>query len=341
MLVKNFPSLESMNIWVDANKGRMRFGRVIIHPNDSVSLEYRRLTPNEEKSKILKIYKTIYALSFGGKSNILEYKRLLDEIISNKDYEYFQKCLRINFGIDLNNYASINEMRHRTWDIICYQSLTPIQERLKKYFKTKMIFQSGYDIYSDDPTYITMTHSGPLSSTYSLIATQSEISFSQNGAFINLINPNIYNVEFKRVNWINRPTGRVPYELFEHNSINSGTFSYFTQSSYRTTLPRDHGAEYLVTTTSRNPYSQNNYSVTLIKDNLLGKIEEFDSFEDNPLYYKRSPEVAKALGLRRTYLKVTKKDSINYVIFNQINETISEDFNLFNRYVSAIEYLTS
>jgi hypothetical protein len=339
MLVKKFLNIESMNIWVDANKGRMRFGRVVIHPDNSVSLEYKRLTPNELKAKILKIYKTIHALSFGGRSNLLEYKILVDEVINNKDYDYFQQCLRVNFGIELNNYASINEMKHRTWDIICYQTLTPIQERLKRYFKSKMIFQNGYDIFSDDPSYITMTFSGPLSSTYSLIATQSEISFSQNGSFITLTNPNIYNVEFKRVNWIDRSTGRVPYELFQHYSINSGTFSYLTQSTYQTTIPRDHGSDYLVTTTSRNPYYSYNYSVNVSKDSFLGKIEEIDSFENNPLYYKRSPEVAKILGFKRTFLKVTKKGNINSVIFNQINETISEDLNLFNRYVSACEYL--
>lgn len=339
MLIKKFLNIEAMNVWVDANKGRMRFGRIIIHPDDSVSLEYRRLTPAELKSKILKIYKTIHSLSFGGRSNLLEYKILVDEIINNKDYDYFQQCLRVNFGIELNNYASINEMKHKTWDIICYQTSTPIQERLKRYFKSKMIFQNGYDIFSDDPSYITMTFSGPLSSTYSLIATQSEISFSQNGSFITLTNPKIYKVDFKRVNWIDRSTGRVPFELFEHYLISSGTFSYLTQSTYQTTIPRDHGSDYLVTTTSRNPYHNYNYSVNVSKDSFLGKIEEVDSFENNPLYYKRSPEVAKILGFKRTFLKVTKKGNTNSVLFDQINETISEDLNLFNRYVSASEYL--
>ena len=197
-----------------------------------------------------------------------------------------------------------------------------------------------YDIYSDYPNYISMTYSGPLSSTYSLIATQSQISFNNNASFIHLYNSNIFNVEFKRVNWINRSTGRVPYELFDHYSINSGTYSYFTQSSYRTTLPRDHGSNYLVTTTSRDPYNQYIYDLSISKNNFLGKIEEIDSFENNPLYYYRSPEVAKVLGFKRTFLKVTKGGN-QPVIFSGVNETISEDMSLYNRYVSAINYILS
>jgi hypothetical protein len=338
--IKEFSNSESMQIWIDDNKGRMKFGGVTIHPDDTVSLEYRRLTPNEEKSKILKIYKTIYALSFGGRRNIMEYKSLIDEIIERRDYGYLQQCLTINFNIDISNYASLNEMKNDTWDQICFQSLTPIQERLKKLYKSKMVFQNGYDIFSDDPNYISMTYSGPLSSTYSLIATQSQISFNDNVSFIHLYNSNIFNVEFKRVNWVDRSTGRVPYELFDHHSINSGTYSYFTQSTYRTTLPRDHGSNYLVTTTSRDPYNQHIYDLSISKDNFLGKIEEIDSFENDLLYYYRSPEVAKVLGFKRTFLKVTKGGN-QPVIFDQVDETISEDMSLYNRYVSAIKYILS
>ena len=338
-LNKDFRNVELMEVWVDDNQGRMKFGGVIINPDDTVSLQYRRLTSAEEKSKILKIYKTIYALSFGGKSNLIEYKLLVDEVIGKKDYSYLQQCLIVNFGIDITNYTSIDQMKSITWEQICFQTRTPVQERLNRLYKSKQVFQNGYDIYSDDPNYISITFSQPLSSTYSVVGVPSEISFTQNGSFIELYSDKIFNVEFKRVNWIDRDGLRVPYELFEHYFINSGTFSYFTQSNYRTTIPRDHGADYIITTSSRDPYKSYNYSLTIIKDNFLGKIEEFDSFENNPLYYKRSSEVAKVLGFKRTYLKVTKRDYTTSVIFNNINETISEDMNLYNRYVSAINYL--
>jgi hypothetical protein len=340
--VREFLNVELMQIWVDENKGRMKFGRVTINYDDRVSLEYRRLTPKEEKSKILKIYKTIYALSFGGRSNILEYKSLVDEIIDRGDYSYFQQCLLINFNIDIINYASINEIKNGTWEQICFQTLTPIQERLNKLYKSKLVFQNGYDIYSDDPNYISMTFSGPLSSTYSVIGSvQPEINFNQSASFVYLNNPNIFNIEFKRVRWEIIDGVRIPFELYEHYSILSGTHSYFTQSSYRTTIPRDHGADYLVSTTSRDPYINHNYILTIFKDNYIGKIEEFDSFENNPLYYYRSSEVAKVLGFKRTFLKVTKKDNLQPVIFDNINETISEDMNLYNRYISAINYILS
>ena len=296
----------------------------------------------KDKDKIRKIYKTIHKLALGGRNNIMEYKGLVDEVINKGDYSYFKQCLLINFNIDVIDYRSVNEMRNGTWDSICFQTLTPVQERLKSYYKSKMVYQSGYDIYSENPNYIVMTYSGPLSSTYSVVATQSQISFTYStDLYINLSNNHIYNVEFKRVNWIDRGDGRVPYELFQHYSIDSGTFSYLTQSTYKTTIPTDHGADYVVTTTTRDPYYQYNYSLGISRDSYLGKIEEIDSFENDPLYYKRSPEVAKILGFKRTYLKVTKKGHVDYLIFNEVNEFVSEDMNLFNRYVSAIKYLLS
>ena len=297
---------------------------------------------NKDKNKIAKIYKTIHQLALGGKGNFIDYKILVDEIVGRGDYTYFKQCLLINFNIDVNNWKSINEVRNETWDSICFQTLTPIRERLKLFFKTKNVFQNGYDIYSDDLSYITMTYSGPLNSNYSLIGTQSEVSFTcSDDVYINLNNNHIYNIDFKRVNWIDRSGTKVPYELSQHYLIDSGTFSYLTQSTYKTTIPTDHGADYLVTTRSRDPFNQYNYSVSLLKDNFIGSIEEIDSFENDPLYYYRSPEVAKILGFKRTYLKVTKRGNIDYLIFNEINDLVSEDMNLFNRYVSAINYLLS
>lgn len=294
----------------------------------------------KDKDKIRKIYKTIHKIALSGRNNIIEYKSLIDDIVNRGDYSYFTQCLLINFNIDVINYRSVNEIKSGTWESICFQTLTPVQERLKSHYKSKMIYQSGYDIYSDNPDFISMTYSGPLSSTYSTIATQSQISFtSSSDLYINLSDDHIYNVEFKRVNWIDRGNGRVPYELFQHYSINSGTFSYLTQSTYKTTIPTDHGSDYVITTTSRDPYNQYNYTLDISRDSYLGKIEEIDSFENDPLYYKRSPEVAKILGFKRTYLKVIKKGHTDVLIFNEVNELISEDMNLFNRYVSAIKYL--
>ena len=46
------------------------------------------------------------------------------------------------------------------------------------------------------------------------------------------------------------------------------------------------------------------------------------------------------LGFKRTFLKVTKGGN-QPVIFSGVNETISEDMSLYNRYVSAINYILS
>lgn len=440
----------------------------------------------KERDKIKKIYITINRLALGGRNFALDYRILVDEIIEKKDYSYLGQVLLIYYDIDIRSYRNINEVKELTWNEICFKTSTPLQQKLKTLHKANNVFQNGFDFYSDDPKYLVMTYSGPLSSTYSVLATQSQISFTySNDIYINIQNPNVYNVKFQRINWINRDGVRSPLDLYDHHTIASGTYSYLTQSTYKTTIPIDHGSDYLVTTTARDPYEKQIYSFNLSKENYIGKIEEVDVWmdspepyyqyvtltysqplsstysviatqsqvgfsydvennltvyldnpygasgstepyvyelefnlvkwkngvptnlnynrkinsstqsyltspayiielpvnpfsdtgtqfiitskaknvgktasinqfysldfqtnnyeqvQDSPFYFYRSPEVATKLGYKRTFLKATKNGSITSQLFFSINTLISEELNLYNRYVNAINYLTN
>lgn len=239
-----------------------------------------------ERNKIFKIYRTINALAIGGRDNFIEYKKFVDEVVAKGDYNYFKISLLIRYRIEVSNYRTVNEMKNATWESICFQTLTPIQQKLKTFYKQKNIYQNGFDVYSDDPKYLSLTFSGPLSSTYSVIGSQSQISFTYStDLYINLENENTYNIDFKKVEWKIENGVRTPIDLFDYHSISSGTYSYLTQSAYKTTIPIDHGSDYLITTSARNPYVKETYSFNLSKDNYIGKIEEIDILTDKESDY--------------------------------------------------------
>mgnify|MGYP003331151703 CR=1 FL=1 len=125
---------------------------------------------------------------------MLYYKSLVSEIIDKGDYDYFAQCLIINYNIDVMKYRSISEMENATWENICFQALTPVQEKLKTFYSKQNIYQLGYNIYSDDISYLSLTWSSPLSATFSVVGTSSRISFSQvnNLVNINLLDSNFY-----------------------------------------------------------------------------------------------------------------------------------------------------
>ena len=272
-----------------------------------------------EKNKIFKIYRTINALAIGGKGNFMEYKNLVDEIVSKGDYNYFKMTLLIRYRIEVSNYRSINEMKNSTWESICFQTLTPTQQKLKVLYKQKNIYQNGYDVYSDNPKYLTFTYSGPLSSTYSQLATQSQISFTYStGVFIELDNPNTYNVEFKRIDWQINNGVRTPIDLFDYYSISSGTYSYLTQSLYNTTIPIDHGSDYLITTYARDPYLEQIYSFNLSKDNYIGKIEEIDVLTDRASDYYEYMTMTYSGPLSSTYSQLATQSHISFDFKNAL-----------------------
>ena len=276
------------------------------------------MTKNE-KAKIFKIYRTINAIAIGGRDNFFEYKKLVDEIVSKGDYSYFGMALLTRYQIDISNYNSIVDVKNNTWESICFQTLTPTQQKLKTLFKDKNIYQNGFDVYSNDTKYLSLTFSGPLSSTYSLTGSQSQISFTySNGIYINLDNPNTYNIDFKRIGWKIDGDTKTPTDLFDYHSISSGTWSYLTQSSYGTTIPIDHGSDYLITTYARDPYVKETYSFNLSKDNYIGKIEEIVALTDRETDYYQY--------MSMTYSGPVESATQSYLSFSYYNNAVAMKF---------------
>lgn len=104
---------------------------------------------NIERQKNKKIFNQIDKLSAKGKNYVLDYYRLIDEIIAKGDYGYFDSTLNEYFKIDINHYQTIQDVKEKTWDKIVLQSNVPFSKRLKKLYDNKGVYQIGYYIYNN------------------------------------------------------------------------------------------------------------------------------------------------------------------------------------------------
>jgi hypothetical protein len=129
----------------------------------------------------------------------------------------------------------------------------------------------------------------------------------------------------------------------------SGGFLPF--SSYRTEIATDHSSQFLVTTYERAKYDSLgnktgeyrilNYELELSKDNYLGQIIEEGIFTDEYKYLLKNREYARITKTRKIFLEVRKVGTINSLIVDQDDLRLSEDNNLYNRYVIAVNFLLS
>jgi len=132
-------------------------------------------------------------------------------------------------------------------------------------------------------------------------------------------------------------------------STQSGGFLPY--SSYRTEIATDHSSQFLVTTYERARYDSLgnktgeyrilNYKLELSKDNYLGQIIEEGIFTDEYKYLLKNREYARITKTRKIFLEVRKVGVTNSLIIDQDDLKLSEDNNLYNRYVIAINFLLS
>jgi hypothetical protein len=302
---------------------------------------------NTQRDRINKIYNQINKIALKGRDNSLEYNKLIDELIKKGYYEHFEQCLITMYNIPLNKYKSVVEVKRYTWNKILLETRSLTSLKINSLLKNNNVYQVGQDFYSDDIDYISITYSGPYhSDTYQLVGTHSRVNFQKDidDIIINLLNDKIYRVDIDKVIWATHSTSpiiEIPRELNQVFGVNSGTWSYLQTLSYTTNIPISFDGNYMVTTWSRNPFKKWIYKVKIDKNNFLGTIKEIDSYVQDPKYYQLNNEYSKIQGLRKTFLDVNKTGASQSIVVIDDNPFISEDTNLYNRYLIAIEYLLS
>lgn len=294
---------------------------------------------NEVRIKVNKIFTKIDKIARSGRDYQIDYKNYIDELVKKGDYESFQLCIETYYDIDPRSYKTVNELKNLTWSLILERTSSSFVEKLRKLYKSSGIYQQGDQLKSDNVTNAILTISDTLDSNYTIVATSSKIEFTKTDDILNIdiVDTNLFNIDISKVDW----SGDTPKFATLLQNFNSGS-DYFTQSSYPTQIPLTHGGSYLIEVEKRNEYGKFSYRLEIERDDNIGTITEvlIDNYLDSNYYYKNK-HLAEILGYKKTFLEVKKVGQTDVLTIIHNDPTVSEEMNLYQRYVMAIDYLLS
>lgn len=91
----------------------------------------------------------------------------------------------------------------------------------------------------------------------------------------------------------------------------------------------------------KNNVYQTSFGIYNNDNTFLGTIVEIDDYNDETKYYIKNRQFSRIMKTRRNYLEVTKVGATQSQIFNNYDYSLSDDENLYRKYVAAINLLTS
>ena len=278
------------------------------------------------------IFRKIDKTALKGKDSFLEYYTLVDDLSKSGDYDNLLQCLYIHYEIDINKLPTIDSVKKNTWNKILLMTQSLMSKRIKNLYDSKQVYQTGYDIWSSDPNFISIDLSNPLTATYSAATASAGITItrSNNTLNLNITNNNIYDITLYKTNW----TDGQPSDLNKFQVITG-----ITQSTYKLEIPTTQDTEWLISTKERPNYKVLNYSLSVSTNKYLGQIIEDGIYTDETKYYIKNREYARITKTRKTFLEVIKVGATQSVFITDDNLKLSEDNNLYNRYVKAVNLL--
>ena len=112
-------------------------------------------------------------------------------------------------------------------------------------------------------------------------------------------------------------------------------------------IPTSYDTQWLLNTKERTTLKELNYSLSLSTNKYLGQIIEIDNYNDETKYLIKNRQFARITKTRRNYLQVSKVISYQPLILDEpliledYDYSISDDENIYNKYVAAINFLIS
>lgn len=284
------------------------------------------------RKQIDSIFRKIDKIALKGKDSFLEYYTLVDDLSKSGDYDNLLQCLYVNYEIDIDKLPTVDSVKKNTWKKILLMTQSLMSKRIKKLYDSKQVYQTGYDIWSSDPNFISIDLSNPLTATYSAATASAGITItrSNNTLNLNITNNNIYDITLYKTTW---KDGQ-PSNLNKFQVITG-----ITQSTYKLEIPTTQDTEWMISTKERPNYKVLNYSLSVSTNKYLGKIIEDGIYTDETKYYIKNREYARITKTRKTFLEVIKVGATQSVFITDDNLKLSEDNNLYNRYVKAVNLL--
>ena len=298
---------------------------------------------NSDRKKINKIYSQIDKIALKGKDNYLEYCQYIDDSIEKSDYDNLLQCLYYNYYIDIEKLITVDDVKNKTWNQIRILTNLTLAKKIKKLYDSKNVYQTSFDIWSQDPKYFIISISNPLSVTYSSASASAGIDVTRSNSTlnINILNPKIYEIVISKAIWSGTPS--IPSNIEKYQEIRGITQS----SSYELEIPTSFDTQWLINTKERAPFRELNYKFNLSTNKYLGQIIEIDDYNDETKYLIKNRQFARITKTRRNYLEVSKVISYQPLILDEplkledYDYSISDDENMYRKYVTAVNLLTS
>lgn len=109
---------------------------------------------NKKRKIIDNIYSRIDKLALKGITHQNDYFVLVDDLSYGGDYDNLLQCLYIYYNIDIKQIDSIQDIKNKTWKFIIAKTVPTLNKKIKKMYDTKGVYQTSFDIYKDDNTFI-------------------------------------------------------------------------------------------------------------------------------------------------------------------------------------------
>lgn len=109
---------------------------------------------DRKRRLILKTYRKIDKIAKGGKEAIFDYKKLIDDIVLNGEYQYLNEVMFKYYNIDISTFEDIDSMKNNTFDTIRFNTKSTYEEKVKTFLQLYGVYQVGRSVYLNDNTYI-------------------------------------------------------------------------------------------------------------------------------------------------------------------------------------------
>lgn len=237
---------------------------------------------NDPRKKVAKIHGQINKIAQKGKDYVIDFHKLVDDIVSKGDYAYLEMCLSHHYNLDAAKYKTVHDIKSKTWKHILFETEASFITGLKRIYNSNNVYQQGQEIRSEKSDYTALAVIGGIDhlpfkeekasvseewnkrferSKYVPVEADSQISITKDGSQpsgirISIIDAMIYQIDVAKVIWATYSVMGTqsnyiiesPHEVSILDTIRPiGTQSHLDQNSiYRTNIPTTHGGDYMV-----------------------------------------------------------------------------------------------
>lgn len=166
-----------------------------------------------DNKKTDKILKQIDTIATKGRDYILEYYKLIDDIISKGDYGYLESTLYKYYNINFKNFTTVEDVKKNTWDIIILQTNSSILKKLKNIYDDSGVYQVGLEFYTTSNN----THLGKVEEIESY--TQSSDYYVRNKKYARIVGDSTTFLKVTRLNATQSYLITDTIEFVEHDNI--------------------------------------------------------------------------------------------------------------------------